>query len=81
MGNIRTSFVKRISKELIETHKGKFTTDFEENKVLVAEYSTVSTKHLRNKIAGYITRLVRQDANQDLFLFSYFFLLFLIIFL
>ena len=32
MGNIRTSFVKRISKELIETHQGKFTTDFEENK-------------------------------------------------
>ena len=25
---------------------------------------TVSTKHLRNKIAGYITRLVRQQANQ-----------------
>ena len=64
MGNIRTSFVKRISKDLIETHPGKFTTDFEENKVLVAEYSTVSTKHLRNKIAGYITRLVRQEANQ-----------------
>ncbi|WP_297981465.1 30S ribosomal protein S17e [uncultured Methanobrevibacter sp.] len=64
MGNIRTSFVKRISKELIDTHAGKFTTDFEENKILVAEYSTVSTKHLRNKIAGYITRLVKQQENQ-----------------
>lgn len=64
MGNIRTSFVKRLARELIETHKGVFTTDFEENKKLVAEYSTVSTKHLRNKIAGYITRLVKQQANQ-----------------
>ncbi|MDR2967502.1 MAG: 30S ribosomal protein S17e [Methanobacteriaceae archaeon] len=64
MGNIRTSFVKRISKELIETHKGKFTTDFDENKKMVAEYSTVSTKHLRNKIAGYITRLVKQESSQ-----------------
>ena len=35
MGNIRTSFVKRLAKELIETHKGVFTTDFEENKKLV----------------------------------------------
>jgi len=61
MGNIRTSFVKRISKELIETYEGKFTTDFDENKKLVEEYSTVSTKHLRNKIAGYITRLIRQE--------------------
>ena len=63
MGNIRTSFVKRISKELIETYEGKFTTDFDENKKLVEEYSTVSTKHLRNKIAGYITRLVRQGSQ------------------
>ena len=47
MGNIRTTFVKRISKELIEIHPGVFTTDFDENKKLVAEYSTVSTKHLR----------------------------------
>ena len=60
MGNIRTSFVKRIAKELIENYNGKFTTDFDENKKLVEEYSSVSTKHLRNKIAGYITRLVRQ---------------------
>ena len=34
MGNIRTSFVKRMSKELIETHPGKFTNDFDENKAL-----------------------------------------------
>ena len=65
MGNIRTSFVKRISKELIETHANTFTTDFDENKKLVAEYSTVSTKHLRNKIAGYVTRLVRQNLNEN----------------
>jgi small subunit ribosomal protein S17e len=62
MGNIRTSFVKRTSKELIETYEGTFTTDFEENKKLVEEYTTVSTKHLRNKIAGYVTRLVRNQS-------------------
>ena len=62
MGNIRTSFVKRTSKELIETYEGTFTTDFEENKKLVEEYTSVSTKHLRNKIAGYVTRLVRNQS-------------------
>jgi len=61
MGNIRTSFVKRIAKELIETHPGKFTSDFDKNKKLVEEFSTVSTKHLRNKIAGYITRVISQQ--------------------
>ncbi len=60
MGNIRSSFIKRVSKELIETYQGKFTKDFDENKKLVEEYTTVSTKHLRNKIAGYVTRLVSQ---------------------
>lgn len=63
MGNIRTSFIKRMSKELIETHPGKFTTDFDENKKLVEEFSTVRTKHLRNKIAGYISRLVRNEGR------------------
>ncbi|MGO9388475.1 MAG: 30S ribosomal protein S17e [Methanobacterium sp.] len=58
MGNIRSSFIKRVSKELIENYPSKFTKDFDENKKLVEEYTTVSTKHLRNKIAGYVTRLV-----------------------
>ena len=49
----------------ILSKKGVFTTDFEENKKLVQEYSTVSTKHLRNKIAGYVTRLVRLEQTQD----------------
>jgi small subunit ribosomal protein S17e len=62
MGNIRTSFVKRTSKELIETYEGTFTTDFDENKILVEKFTTVSTKHLRNKIAGYVTRLVRNQS-------------------
>lgn len=62
MGNIRTSFIKRTSKELIENYEGKFTTDFEENKKLVEEFTTVSTKHLRNKIAGYVTRIVKQQS-------------------
>jgi len=63
MGNIRTSFVKRIAKEMIETHENKFTTDFEDNKILVEDLSTVSSKHLRNKIAGYVTRLIRQRSR------------------
>jgi small subunit ribosomal protein S17e len=62
MGNIRTSFVKRTAKELVETYEGQFTTDFDKNKKLVEEFSTVSTKHLRNKIAGYVTRVVRNQS-------------------
>lgn len=60
MGNIRTTFVKRTAKELLEEHGDKFNNDFENNKQVVAEYSTVSTKHLRNQIAGYATYLMDQ---------------------
>ena len=62
MGNIRTTFIKRTSNELLENYEGKFTTNFEENKKLVEEFTTVSTKHLRNKIAGYVTRIVKQQS-------------------
>jgi len=62
MGNIRTSFVKRTSRELIETYEGTFTKDFDENKILVEKFKTVKTKHLRKKIAGYVTRLVRNES-------------------
>ena len=65
MGNIRTSFVKRLARELIETHPGTFTTHFDDNKKLVMAYSTVSTKHLRNKLAGYVTRLVKLEQRQE----------------
>lgn len=77
MGNIRTSFVKRLAKELIETHKGVFTTDFDQNKKLVMEYSTVSTKHLRNKIAGYVYKTceIRTNSRISLFIFLIFLLL------
>ena len=60
MGNIRTTFVKRTAKELVEIYGDKFTDDFENNKKVVEEYSTVSTKHLRNKIAGYATKISNQ---------------------
>ncbi|MDO5851913.1 MAG: 30S ribosomal protein S17e [Methanobacteriaceae archaeon] len=60
MGNIRTTFVKRTAKELVEIYGDKFTDDFENNKKVVEEYSTVSTKHLRNKIAGYATKIANQ---------------------
>ncbi len=59
MGRIRTAFVKRIAEKLMIIHKDKFTTNFDENKQKVAEKTDVSTKKLRNLIAGYITKKVK----------------------
>ncbi len=61
MGNIKTSFVKRVARELYESHVDKFTTDFSKNKEIIAELIDIKSKKLRNIIAGYVTHLKKQE--------------------
>ena len=56
MGNIRPSFIKSRALRLVEMYPDQFTDDFDTNKQLVAEFSDVYNKRMRNWIAGYITR-------------------------
>lgn len=58
MGKVRTEHVKRIARELIERFPDKFTTDFEVNKRVLESVAEIPTSRLKNKIAGYITRLM-----------------------
>ncbi len=58
MGKVRPERVKRIAKELVQRFPDKFTTDFENNKKLVEDFVEISSVRLRNRIAGYVTRLV-----------------------
>ena len=60
MGRIKTQMVKRISHELLEVRGDQFKSSFEENKKLVEKTSDISSKKIRNIIAGYITRLVKK---------------------
>jgi small subunit ribosomal protein S17e len=59
MGRIKTQFVKRTSADLIVKHQERFNTDFEHNKVIIDQVTDVQSKKVRNIIAGYISRLVR----------------------
>lgn len=65
MGKVRTVLVKRLSRELVERYADSFSTDFDQNKEVVDELLTNTTKRLRNRIAGYVTRLMilRQDED------------------
>lgn len=58
MGKVRPERVKKIAKELLKRYPDRFTTNFENNKKLLGSLSKVSSARLRNRIAGYITRLV-----------------------
>lgn len=57
MGKVRTEQVKRIARELLDKYPSKFSTDFENNKKLVNEFTNISSIKLRNRVAGYTARL------------------------
>ncbi len=60
MGRIKTLLIKRITKKLIKEHGSEFTPQFNNNKGLVEKYTNVSSSKMRNIIAGYTARLVKQ---------------------
>jgi len=59
MGKVRTEMIKRISNELIDRYEKSFTVDFEQNKQFLKEIGLDVSKKLRNKVAGYVTTLMK----------------------
>lgn len=64
MGRIKTKLVKRTTKELLKLHPADFTPDFDQNKAVVTKYAEMSSKKLRNTIAGYAARIVRKRSKK-----------------
>ena len=56
--------MKNIASKLLEKYSGQFTIDFEVNKKLVDKLIGVESKHLRNRVAGYITCLMKIRQRQ-----------------
>ncbi|MCB9362555.1 30S ribosomal protein S17e [Candidatus Woesearchaeota archaeon] len=59
MGRIKTKQIKRITHELLEEYGSTYKKDFRENRMLVEQHADISSKKLKNTIAGYVTRLVK----------------------
>ena len=59
MGKVRTILIKNVSKELMSKYPDVFTTDFEENKKLLDKYLEIDSKHLRNRISGYLVNILK----------------------
>ncbi len=57
MGNIRPNYIKRVAHELTRLFPEEFNEDFEHNKRVVEELTDVDSTTMRNRIAGYVTRL------------------------
>ncbi|KAI6241245.1 40S ribosomal protein S17 [Aphelenchoides fujianensis] len=60
MGRVRTKTVKKASRVIIEKYYTYLTHDFHTNKRLCDEVAVIPSKHMRNKIAGFITHLMKR---------------------
>jgi len=66
LGNIRQTFIKTIARDLIKKYPDQFkVNDFQHNKKKVQEMTTVESNLLRNRIAGYITRLLAPNKKKS----------------
>lgn len=61
MGRIKTQLVKRTALKLMKEYPKTFKKNFSENKILLSGVTEIYSKKLRNVIAGYLSRLVRQQ--------------------
>jgi len=57
--------IKRISYEVLEEHKSQFGVDFADNKKALDQISIIRSKSLKNKISGYITRLIKKEIREE----------------
>lgn len=56
---------RRISELLLERHPEVFSTDFEKNKEALETLAQVSSKQLRNRVAGYIAKSLKVDSADE----------------
>lgn len=59
MGRVRQTYIKRLAKDFVEADEERFSDDFDENKEELKEMEEFKSKKLRNRVAGYIVRVVK----------------------
>jgi small subunit ribosomal protein S17e len=57
---VRTKTVKRSSRLIIEKYYARLTLDFHTNKRVTDEVAILPSKRMRNKIAGFVTHLMKR---------------------
>jgi small subunit ribosomal protein S17e len=55
---IKPTYIKALGMELLAGYGNRFSNNFDENKQIVTEVTSVESKRVRNRVAGYITRKI-----------------------
>merc|ERR1711990_1026799 len=58
-----TKTVKKSARKIIEKYYSRLTLDFQTNKRICDEVAVVPSKRMRNKIAGFVTHLMKRIAR------------------
>ena len=61
---IKPSYIKTMGEGLLEQYPASFNGNFEDNKRVVGEVTTIQSKTIRNRAAGNITRKVNTAKRQ-----------------
>jgi small subunit ribosomal protein S17e len=56
---------RRLAEVVLQRHPEAFSTDYEKNKKALEELALIPSKQLRNRIAGYIAKALKQDALEE----------------
>ena len=67
IGNIRQMHLKNMAHTLLEYHADEFIVgDFQHNKKKLNELTNVKSKKQRNRIAGYVTKLLSHKKKRTI---------------
>ncbi len=55
---------RRLSELILERHPEAFSSDYEKNKKALLELAVIPSKQLRNHIAGYIAKSLKEDSAE-----------------
>ncbi|MFB6242131.1 MAG: 30S ribosomal protein S17e [Candidatus Nanosalina sp.] len=61
MSKVRQTYIKRLAQDLVDAAPDRFSEDFEENKQELKETEEFESKKLRNRVAGYIVRVIQNN--------------------
>ncbi|MEM4311346.1 MAG: hypothetical protein QXX95_03055 [Nitrososphaerales archaeon] len=57
--------VRKLAEEVLNRYPNLFNIDFEENKTKLSEIAMITSKQLKNELAGYITKIVKRRLKQE----------------